>query len=190
MSSDNGQPTLFYIGIQSLLKSWTALQLAVSHGFGGAHSNEKAQWFVGAIEQYFNENEELESYELEDMMAEVMSSEFDTLSEDGSTREVAREIWNMHRHWRRGEHDVIRTRLSSLPRVNLGECVDTSSSNAADADDDGTGSILQDMTLSSSNVTNNNDGDDRGDSHPPKEDIVDDDGFTMVQTRSKRKGRR
>jgi len=188
----SNQPTLFYVGIQSILKSWTALQLAVSHGFGGAHSNEKAQWFVGAIEQYFNENEALETYELEDMIAETMSSEFDTISEDGSCREVAQEIWNLHRHWRRGDVDAIRQRLAALPCVNLGECVADSSSHQADADDEGTGSILQDMTLSSSgNVTSPSPDDElEPAAAAPKEDMVDADGFTMVQTRSKRKGRR
>lgn len=188
--NNNNQPTLFYIGIQSILKSWTALQLAVSHGFGGAHSNEKAQWFVGAIEQYFNENEQLETYELEDMMSEVMSSEFDTISEDGSCGEVAHEIWKLHRHWIRGEHDVIRERLSSLPCVNLGECIDDSSS-LTDNGDEGTGSILQDMTLHSGNVTSQEmTTSEEAGPLPPKEDIVDEDGFTMVQTRSKRKGKR
>ena len=33
-------------------------QLAVTHGFGGPHSSEKAQWMVGVIEDYFKDNSE------------------------------------------------------------------------------------------------------------------------------------
>lgn len=35
------------------------LQIAVENGFGGAHSQEKAEWMVGAVEQYFESNGEI-----------------------------------------------------------------------------------------------------------------------------------
>ena len=177
---NNNQVSLLYIGIQSILKSWTALQLAVSHGFGGAHSNEKAQWFVGAIEQYFNENEGLESYELEDMISEIMSSEFDTLNEDGSTAQVANEIWNIHKLWKQGNHNAIKEKLSTLPCVNLGECVASMSDEMHDDKEEE--QVLEDVTLDSMNVSQPE--------SQPQEPIVDEDGFTMVQTRSKRKSKR
>lgn len=36
--------------------SHVLFQLAVSHGFGGAESEAKAEWMVAAIDQWFSEN--------------------------------------------------------------------------------------------------------------------------------------
>nr|XP_042701753.1 pre-rRNA-processing protein TSR2 homolog [Chrysemys picta bellii] len=49
---------LFGQGVRAVLGNWAALQIAVEHGFGGAHGREKAEWMVGAVEQYFHSNGE------------------------------------------------------------------------------------------------------------------------------------
>ena len=38
------------------LKDSTTFQLAVTNGFGGHHSKEKAKWLIGATEQWLKEN--------------------------------------------------------------------------------------------------------------------------------------
>lgn len=44
---------------KQLIQGFVAfLQLAVAHSFGGAQSRVKEEWFVGATEQWFNENSE------------------------------------------------------------------------------------------------------------------------------------
>nr|XP_028567928.1 pre-rRNA-processing protein TSR2 homolog isoform X3 [Podarcis muralis] len=95
---------LFRKGVEAVLGSWPALQLpldvflshdvgflenwkmfvAVENGFGGAYSQEKAEWMVEAVEQYFQSNADLELDEIEDFLAELMNNEFDTMIEDGS----------------------------------------------------------------------------------------------------------
>ncbi|KAM6475755.1 pre-rRNA-processing protein TSR2 homolog isoform 2-T3 [Liasis olivaceus] len=63
---------------------YEVLQIAVENGFGGAYSQEKAEWMVGAVEQYFESNADLEPEEMEDFLAELMNNEFNTIIEDGS----------------------------------------------------------------------------------------------------------
>ena len=101
-SSECGN-TLFYQCIQGILKSWTALQLAVSHSFAGPHSSEKAQWLVGVIETFFKENDNLESYEVEEFLEEIMSNEFNIVAEDSSIKQISVELCNLFHFWSLGK---------------------------------------------------------------------------------------
>ncbi|KAM3845605.1 pre-rRNA-processing protein TSR2 homolog isoform 1-T2 [Vipera latastei] len=83
---------LFRQGVQAVLDSWAVLQIAVENGFGGAHSQEKAEWMVGAVEQYFESNVDLEPEEIEDFLAELMNNEFNTIIEDGSLAQVSQQL--------------------------------------------------------------------------------------------------
>uniref|UniRef100_A0A8D2GR71 Pre-rRNA-processing protein TSR2 homolog n=1 Tax=Urocitellus parryii TaxID=9999 RepID=A0A8D2GR71_UROPR len=75
---------LFRAGVRAALEAWPALQIAVENGFGGVHSQEKAEWLGGAVEDYFIRNADLELDEVEDFLGELMTNEFDTVVEDGS----------------------------------------------------------------------------------------------------------
>ncbi|XP_045144252.1 pre-rRNA-processing protein TSR2 homolog isoform X2 [Echinops telfairi] len=75
---------LFGAGVRAALEAWPALQIAVENGFGGVHSQEKAEWLGGAMEEYFIRNADLELDEVEDFLGELMTNEFDTVVEDGS----------------------------------------------------------------------------------------------------------
>ncbi|EGW02323.1 Pre-rRNA-processing protein TSR2-like [Cricetulus griseus] len=50
--------TLFGAAIRAALEAWPALQIAVENGFGGVHTQEKAEWLGGAVEDYFIANGE------------------------------------------------------------------------------------------------------------------------------------
>ncbi|KAM6389951.1 pre-rRNA-processing protein TSR2 homolog, partial [Rhynochetos jubatus] len=84
------EPGLFASGVRAVLGGWAALQLAVAQGFGGPQSPEKAAWLVGAVQEFFTQNADLEEEEVEEFLAEVMDNEFDTAVEDGSLRQVSR----------------------------------------------------------------------------------------------------
>ncbi|KAG8554722.1 hypothetical protein GDO81_003874 [Engystomops pustulosus] len=75
---------LFHEAVQAVLGSWPVLQIAVENGFGGPHGQEKAQWMVGAVHDYFCSNSDLEQYEVEDTLQGILNDEFDTMVEDGS----------------------------------------------------------------------------------------------------------
>ncbi|KAM5290942.1 pre-rRNA-processing protein TSR2 homolog isoform 2-T2 [Glossophaga mutica] len=79
---------LFGAGVRAALEAWPALQIAVENGFGGVHSQEKAEWLGGAVEEYFFRNADLELDEVEDFLGELMTNEFDTVVEDGSLPQV------------------------------------------------------------------------------------------------------
>nr|XP_006013295.2 PREDICTED: pre-rRNA-processing protein TSR2 homolog [Latimeria chalumnae] len=79
---------LFGDVLRAALGAWPALQIAVENGFGGIYSQEKAEWLVTAVQQYFHDNDNLELYEVEDFLSELMNNEFDTVVEDGSLSEV------------------------------------------------------------------------------------------------------
>ena len=49
---------LFDAAVSAVLSSWPALKMAVSHQFGGPHSQDKATWMEGATAQWMRENSE------------------------------------------------------------------------------------------------------------------------------------
>ncbi|XP_074427785.1 uncharacterized protein LOC141737069 [Larus michahellis] len=94
---------LFAQGVRAVLGGWAALQLAVAQGFGGPQSPEKAAWLVGALQDFFTQNEDLAEEEVEDFLAEVMDNEFDTAVEDGSLQLVSRQLVSLFARARGGE---------------------------------------------------------------------------------------
>ncbi|XP_053151639.1 pre-rRNA-processing protein TSR2 homolog isoform X2 [Hemicordylus capensis] len=94
---------LFSRGIEAVLGSWPVLQIAVDNGFGGAYSQEKSEWMVGAVEQYFQNNADLEPEEVEDFLAELMNNEFDTMIEDGSLAQVSQQLCLFFSQCQQGE---------------------------------------------------------------------------------------
>ncbi|XP_067408444.1 pre-rRNA-processing protein TSR2 homolog isoform X2 [Emydura macquarii macquarii] len=107
---------LFSRSVRAVLSSWAALQIAVEHGFGGAHGREKAEWMVGAVEQYFHSNAALEPEEVEDFLAELLNNEFDTLIEDGSLAEVSQQLQRFFAQCQRGEGAAVTDAIAQLAR--------------------------------------------------------------------------
>ncbi|CAM4693407.1 pre-rRNA-processing protein TSR2 homolog [Caretta caretta] len=107
---------LFSQGVRAVLGSWAALQVAVEHGFGGAHGRAKAEWLVGAVEQYFHSNVALELDEVEDFLAEVLNNEFDTIIEDGSLAEVSQQLQLLFARCQCGEGPALTEAIARLAR--------------------------------------------------------------------------
>ncbi|XP_038638161.1 pre-rRNA-processing protein TSR2 homolog [Scyliorhinus canicula] len=105
---------LFTEGVRSALEAWAALQVAVENGFGGAHSQQKADWMVNAVAQYFYDNVDLESEEIEELLADMVYNEFDTVIEDGSLPEVALQIRTFFGLCQRGQEAEVRGRIGEL----------------------------------------------------------------------------
>ncbi|XP_038237572.1 pre-rRNA-processing protein TSR2 homolog [Dermochelys coriacea] len=105
---------LFSQGVRAVLGSWAALQIAVEHGFGGAHGGAKAEWLVGVVEQYFHSNAALELDEVEDFLAEVLNNEFDTIVEDGSLAEVSQQLQLLFALCQRGEGPALTEAIARL----------------------------------------------------------------------------
>ncbi|KAM9510737.1 pre-rRNA-processing protein TSR2 homolog [Guaruba guarouba] len=103
-------------GVRAVLSGWAALQLAVAQGFGGPQSPEKAAWLVGALLEFLSQNPELAEDEVEDFLAEVMDNEFDTAVEDGSLRQVSRELLSVFTRVREGDVGGVGEALAALAR--------------------------------------------------------------------------
>ncbi|XP_015266957.1 PREDICTED: pre-rRNA-processing protein TSR2 homolog [Gekko japonicus] len=91
-----------------------AHEIAVENGFGGAYSQEKAEWMVGAVEQYFQSNADLEPEEVDDFLAEVMNNEFDTMIEDGSLGQVSQQLCLFFRECQQGNGAAVQEALARL----------------------------------------------------------------------------
>ncbi|KAL6089873.1 hypothetical protein STEG23_030373 [Scotinomys teguina] len=70
--------------LSAALDAWPALQIAVENGFRGVDSQEKAEWLGGAVEDYFIANADMQLEEVKDFLGELMTTEFDTVVEDGN----------------------------------------------------------------------------------------------------------
>ncbi|CAJ0901084.1 11535_t:CDS:2 [Entrophospora sp. SA101] len=78
------------IRIKLICFKWTALKLAVDHQWGGVDSEDKQEWLIGEIVDYFEKNHKNADIEdLEMILTQVMMDEFDTLLEDDSAYQLS-----------------------------------------------------------------------------------------------------
>uniref|UniRef100_A0A4X2LYH2 Pre-rRNA-processing protein TSR2 homolog n=1 Tax=Vombatus ursinus TaxID=29139 RepID=A0A4X2LYH2_VOMUR len=110
---------LFGAGVRAVLEAWPALQIAVENSFGGVHSREKALWLGGAVRDYFVQNADLEQDEVEDFLADIMSTEFDTLVEDGSLPQVSQQLRTMFRYCQSGEELLLREFIAQMGQKQM-----------------------------------------------------------------------
>ncbi|KAL2103443.1 hypothetical protein ACEWY4_000311 [Coilia grayii] len=107
---------LFTEGVRAVLETWPVLQIAVDNGFGGVYSQQKADWMVDAVQQYFHDNSDLQQYEVEDFLSELMNNEFDTMVDDGSLPEVALQVCQMFKQCQQGKVEEVKGQISQLAR--------------------------------------------------------------------------
>uniref|UniRef100_A0A4W3GTS7 Pre-rRNA-processing protein TSR2 homolog n=1 Tax=Callorhinchus milii TaxID=7868 RepID=A0A4W3GTS7_CALMI len=91
----------------------SGLQIAVDNGFGGQYSQQKAEWMAGVLAQYFLDNADLDTQEVEDYISELMYNEFDTVIEDGSLAEVAAQTCTFYNLCCRGQEAEVRDRIQN-----------------------------------------------------------------------------
>lgn len=111
----------FHTAVAAVFKNWTALQLAVSQGAAGPQSAAIATWMVEATVQWFAENKDLECYEVEDFLSDIVHQEFNVLIEDGSVSEVSSTVCNFYRLSQSNEAELL-SQLEKLPKCDLTQC--------------------------------------------------------------------
>ena len=98
----------FVEGVSLIFDSWTALTLAVQMDFAGEDTQEKAVWFRKVIVDHFDaEGKKVEPEDLEDILLDVMSREFQVTLEDFSEREIAKLLFDLFRECIRGEVNLL-----------------------------------------------------------------------------------
>ncbi|XP_051950770.1 pre-rRNA-processing protein TSR2 homolog [Xyrauchen texanus] len=105
---------LFVEAVGAVLETWPVLQIAVDNGFGGVHSQQKADWMVAMLQQYFNDNVDLQQNEVEDFISDLMNNEFDTMVEDGSLPQVAQKVCVMYQQCQQRKLTEVRDQICEL----------------------------------------------------------------------------
>mmetsp|Transcript_5252 Transcript_5252/g.12792 ORF Transcript_5252/g.12792 Transcript_5252/m.12792 type:complete len:194 (+) Transcript_5252:342-923(+) len=173
---------LFEEGCQLVFRRWTALQLAVEHGWGGPQSQEKALDVIDDVADWFYRRKEHYEDELEDELLAAMSEDFNCDCEDGSPKEVARVLVQLYKELCTGD-------TSGLERLRASGPSNAQASQMEQVDRDGTLLEGDDSDSDMEDCHGAVPGGDAemGEASAPAGPIVDDDGFTLVQGR---RGRR
>jgi pre-rRNA-processing protein TSR2 len=94
-STPSSTSVLFARGVLARLHSWPVLSLAVGQGWGGAESAAKLPWLAGVLVDAFEEppSDGVPDAEyVEAMLLQIMEDEFDCSLEDGSAWDVAKDV--------------------------------------------------------------------------------------------------
>ncbi|KAJ1982322.1 rRNA accumulation- protein [Dimargaris xerosporica] len=98
----------FAEGLQILLTNWPVLRSAVDQGWGGDESREKEQWLIDTLVGYVGERgRRLEPEDVEDVLVQVLSDEFDTVVEDESPRHLGRLIVRLYKECVTGNYRML-----------------------------------------------------------------------------------
>ena len=124
------------------------------------------------MENWFYENEDLQDWEVSDFLEDVMSAEFNLQIEDGSLVDVSRSICQFFEICSKSNDDVIRAKLSTIPRSDASTL---KVKVQKDVDDEDSGEEQTDSV--------NRDTVDRSSEKP----LIDEDGFQSVKTKKKKK---
>lgn len=180
------------LGITLALNAWPALTLAVQSSWGGQNSSDKRDWLCGAISDIISTRPETDSYDIEDILVQVMTDEFDVAVDDGSAGVVADQIMTLKgqvevgnyedvdRMWaeykERMERKGVEQQQAMFKRVETRD--EDQETDGDDDDDDDEEDEDEEMGDAPALV-----------SRPPRERVepeVDEDGFTKVVGKKKR----
>ncbi|KAK5084003.1 rRNA accumulation-related protein [Exophiala xenobiotica] len=98
------------------LHLWPALNVAIQNAWGTsspALGEDKRAWLAGAISDLFAQNQVRDVEDLEDILEQAMSDEFEVVVDDGSLEEIARKIYSGRAKVLQGDATEV-TRLMSI----------------------------------------------------------------------------
>ncbi|CAG8774648.1 5273_t:CDS:2 [Cetraspora pellucida] len=114
MSTVQTQNDQFYQAVTYVFKSWTALKLAVEMQWGGVDSEDKRDWFVDVVVEYFGKHGKgTHAEDIESILQQVMADEFSTLLEDDSAYQVSKDLIKLYAECIEGNYtsiDLLRSR--------------------------------------------------------------------------------
>uniref|UniRef100_A0A3P8WJG2 Pre-rRNA-processing protein TSR2 homolog n=1 Tax=Cynoglossus semilaevis TaxID=244447 RepID=A0A3P8WJG2_CYNSE len=107
---------VFTEGVRAGLYTWpTGERIAVDNGFGGVYGQQKADWMVDVVQQYFHDNADLQQYEVEDFISYLIDQEFDTVVDDGSLPQVKTYTQKrMFSQWQQGALQQLQNTINTL----------------------------------------------------------------------------
>ncbi|XP_014832253.1 PREDICTED: pre-rRNA-processing protein TSR2 homolog [Poecilia mexicana] len=170
MAASTASRELFTEGVRAVLQTWPVLQIAVDNGFGGVYGQQKADWMVDVIQQYFHDNADLQQYEVEDFLSQLMDQEFDTVVEDGSLPQVSQRLLQLFSLWQQGALEQLRSAVHTLTQSKTPRAKVTAP--PTQSDDEESGGETQSMECEESRPSLST-------IRPPPQDV--EDGWTVVR---------
>ncbi|XP_018542991.1 pre-rRNA-processing protein TSR2 homolog [Lates calcarifer] len=172
MAASAASRELFTEGVRAVLHSWPVLQIAVDNGFGGVYGQQKADWMVDVVQQYFHDNADLQQCEVEDFIAELIDQEFDTVVDDGSLPEVSVSLLQVFSLWQQGALQQLQHTINTLTQKKSQRAKVTTLPTQSDEESDDEAQVME-CESSSPSVSR---------THPPPPPPQDEeDGWTVVR---------
>ncbi|CAB4385857.1 hypothetical protein RhiirA5_357061 [Rhizophagus irregularis] len=177
----------FTQGVSLLFKTqWTALKLAVDMQWGGHDSEDKRDWLIDVIVDYFNKNgKNTDVDDLETILNQVMTDEFNTLLEDDSAYQISQDLIKIYHECIQGNYstvDLLQSKQKSVKQnskkaKNYED--DEDNEDSSDEYDEKSLENGENSTMESDEITsiNNSTITTKLSKNKP---IIDDDGFTLV----------
>ncbi|GBB97889.1 hypothetical protein RclHR1_00310017 [Rhizophagus clarus] len=174
----------FTQGVAILFKTqWTALKLAVDMQWGGHDSEDKRDWLIDVIVDYFDKNgKNADIDDLETILNQVMTDEFNTLLEDDSAYQISQDLIRIYNECIQGNYstvDLLQSKQQSTKQTsfslskkakNYEEDEDSSDNYDEKSLENGESSTMESDEIMSTNNSKSS----------KNEPIIDDDGFTLV----------
>ncbi|XP_074500985.1 pre-rRNA-processing protein TSR2 homolog [Sebastes fasciatus] len=173
MAVSTSSRDLFTEGVRAVLNTWPVLQIAVDNGFGGMYGQQKADWMVDVVQQYFHDNADLERCEVEDFIAELMNQEFDTEVDDGSLPQVCDSLVQLFSQWQQGALQQLKHTINTVTQKTSQRAKVTAAPTQSDEDSDDDTQVME-CESSGPSVS-------RKDPSPPPPLQEEDDGWTVVR---------
>ncbi|XP_041713022.1 pre-rRNA-processing protein TSR2 homolog isoform X2 [Coregonus clupeaformis] len=135
MEAQKNARELFTEAVRAVLETWPVLQIAVDNGFGGVYGQQKADWMVDVVQQYFHDNANLQPDEVEDYIADLMNNEFDTVVDDGSLPQVAQKVSQIFTQCQQGKLAEVKEQIAKLKKKSAERAKVTPQPNNADGEE-------------------------------------------------------
>lgn len=102
----------FKEGLGSILRQWTALELAVFHQWGGVSSKEQADSLITELIQLFLSPEKVYKDDITLILEDYLETHFSTICEDGSPEELGELLVEMWRQCLAGDFTLVHNALA------------------------------------------------------------------------------
>ncbi|XP_033485612.1 pre-rRNA-processing protein TSR2 homolog [Epinephelus lanceolatus] len=174
MAASAASRELFKEGVRAVLHTWPVLQIAVDNGFGGVYGQQKADWMVDVVQQFFHDNADLQRCEVEDFIAELMDQEFDTVVDDGSLPQLCDSLMQVFSQWQQGALQQLKHTIDTFTQKKSQRAKVTAAPTQCDDDSDDETQVMECESSEQSSVS-------RKDPPPPPPPGEEEDGWTMVR---------
>ncbi|KAK9236746.1 Pre-rRNA-processing protein TSR2-domain-containing protein [Lipomyces kononenkoae] len=101
------QQARFELGVCMAIYDWEALSVAVQNFWGGPESADKRDWMVGSIVELYEQQQEVDSEDIEDRLLQIMQDEFEVVVDDDSAYGVAEGIVRIFGQCTEGDFSLV-----------------------------------------------------------------------------------